>query len=223
MPSGASWVNIIESLAQRDLSEGRSEGELLQAGLKLIGIPYKYSLVGTRREFLDALGRVTVEGTEEFPRIPWFHFSMHGSREGIVLTNSEFLSWKDLNWKLRMINRKMGNLVVVCMSSCFGLSGYKMLQESVVGDLKDTPPFGLLVGNVVAVPWSDAGIAYLTLYHLLSKGVGFHEAVVGMRAASGNEGFFGKLPDPTGKAKAGLVIGLSDEEAARLKSAWTDT
>lgn len=224
MTKGASWVNIIESLAQRDLSIGRSEGELLQAGLKLIGIPYKYTLVRTRGEFLDALGRVTVQGTQEFKRIPWFHFSMHGCREGIELTNSEFLPWKDLNWKLRMINGKMDHLVVVSMSSCSGLSGYRMLQEEVIGDsLQETPPFGLLIGNVVDVPWSDAGIGYLTLYHLLSKGVGFHDAVVGMRVASGNEGFFGTLPDPTGQAKSGLIIGLSDEEAERLRLAWTNT
>lgn len=215
--SEGTWVNIIESVAQHDILEERSEGELLKAGLKLIGIPFRYSLVRDYGEFMDALGKGTLEGTTEFGRLPALHFSMHGSNAGVVLTSEKQLSWQDLSWKLRLLNGKFQNLLLVCMSSCRGLGGYQMLLEGMVSsELQATAPFALLVGNVNDVPWSDAGIAYLTFYHLRSKGVGFHEAIQGMRIASGNRGFFGTVPDPSKKSNAGLIVGITDEEARSL-------
>ena len=145
----STFVNIIESPGHAELAGGISEGRGMMAEFDRIGIRYKYSLVQDYGEFMVAMGKTLTEGVREFKAIPMLHFSMHGSSEGIQLTDRRFLDWRDLSWKLRLLNQAFARRLVVCMSSCYGLSGYKTLLEGMaVGELTNVPPYGLLVGNV---------------------------------------------------------------------------
>jgi hypothetical protein len=187
------FINVIESPSSADLAVGRSEGKMLTAALELADLPHAYSLVGNYAQFMDALGRQTVEAMQR-NRVPVIHLSMHGSPEGLVLTDGKFLSWADLNWKFRVINLKLNHVLIVCLSSCYGLSGLRMLRgETAHGILENQPPFRLLVSNLDPVPWSDAAIAFSTFYHLLERGKSPNELVDAMRVASGNDGFFGLM------------------------------
>jgi hypothetical protein len=142
----------------------------------------------------QALGKRTVEASNEYERVPVIHLSMHGSPEGMVLTDGHFLPWADLNWKFRMINLKLNHTLIVCLSSCYGLSGLRMLRgETAHGILENQPPFRLLVSNLEPVHWSDAAIAFSTFYHLLERGKNLNELVTSMRVASGNDKFFGLM------------------------------
>ena len=127
------------------------------------------------------------------------------------------------SWILRLVNGKFKGHLVLCLSTCFGLSAAKMLaNELVQGDLEETPPYGLLVANIREVPWSDAGVGYLVFYHHLRKGNGFQDAIMAMRAASDNSGFFGTIPDPSGVRPMGLVAGISKKEAEQMKRMIAD-
>jgi hypothetical protein len=209
MFSGMTFINVIESPSNQDIEAGRSEGKMLTAALELTGIPYSYSLVANYVEFMAALGKWTVEATNEHKRIPVIHLSMHGSQDGLVLTDGHFLPWADLNWKFRMINLNLKHILIVCLSSCYGLSGLRMLRETAHGILEHQPPFRLLVSNISPVPWSDAAAAFSTFYHLLERGKNPLEMVKAMRVASSNEGFFGLL---TGNALDDKVIVLGSEQ-----------
>jgi len=191
---GGYFANVIESPSPADLAVGRSEGKMLTSALELIGLPHRYSLVQNYSEFMDALGRQTTEGSTEFSRLPVIHLSMHGSPDGLALTDGKFLSWADLNWKFRMINRKVQQLLIVCLSSCYGLSGLRMIRGETAHDiLEHEPPFRLLVSNTTAVPWSDAAIAFAAFYHHLERGSDFFGIINAVRVASGNDNFFGLL------------------------------
>lgn len=191
---GQLFVNIIESPSPADLRAGRSEGKMLTSTLDLIGLPFEYSLVQNYSEFMDALGRKTSQGVDSHKRVPVLHLSMHGSHAGLALTDGKFLSWADLNWKLRLLNRKLGHVLIVCLSSCHGLFGLRMLrQETAAGLIEHDPPFRLLISNLDPVPWSDAAVAFATFYHLLERGRDQFEMVRAMRMASGNDRFFGLL------------------------------
>lgn len=185
-------VNIIESPSAMDLRQGRSEGKMLTAALDLVGLPHSYSLVGNYTEFMDALGRKLVLGADKHKRLPSLHLSMHGSTDGVQLTDGKLLTWADLNWKLRLINSKLKHTLVVCLSSCYGLSGAVMIRsETIKGSLKENAPFRLFVSNLDAVTWSDAATAFATFYHHLAKGTDMLDLVRVMRVASGNDAFFG--------------------------------
>lgn len=192
MFAGKTFINIIESPSKADLEAGRSEGKMLTAALDLAELPYLYSLVSNYQEFMTALGKWTVDAIAR-ERVPVIHLSMHGSPNGLVLTDGHFLPWADLNWKFRMINVKLNHILVVCLSSCYGLSGLQMLREEAYGMLENQPPFRLLVSNLDRVPWSDAAIAFSTFYHLLERGKNPLEMVSAMRVASANDAFFGLL------------------------------
>lgn len=192
MFAGKTFINIIESPSKADREAGRSEGKMLTAALDLAELPYLYSLVSNYQEFMAALGKWTVDAIAR-ERVPVIHLSMHGSPNGLVLTDGHFLSWADLNWKFRMINVKLNHILVVCLSSCNGLSGLQMLREEAYGMLENQPPFRLLVSNLDRVPWSDAAIAFSTFYHLLERGKNPLEMVSAMRVASANDAFFGLL------------------------------
>lgn len=192
MFAGKTFINIIESPSKADREAGRSEGKMLTAALDLAELPYLYSDVPDYQEFMTALGRWTVEAIAR-ERVPVIHLSMHGNENGLVLTDGRFLPWADLNWKFRMMNLKLRHILVVCLSSCYGLSGLQMLREQAYGTLEKQPPFRLLVSNLERVPWSDAAIAFSTFYHLLERGKNPLEMVSAMRVASANDGFFGLL------------------------------
>lgn len=194
------FVNIIESPSPQDRAVDRTEGKMLKAALDLVELPYTYSLVGNYSEFMQALGSWNDQ------RVPVIHLSMHGSPEGLVLTDGHFLPWNDLNWKFRLLNMKLQNTLFVCLSSCYGLSGLRMLRETVHGTLQEHAPFRLLVSNTDSVRWSDAAIGFATFYHLMERGKNPAEMVSGMRAASGNDNFFGLLVGNPPESKV-LVLG----------------
>lgn len=209
MFSGMTFINVIESPSKEDLAAGRSEGKMLTAALELACLPHSYSLVGNYSEFMTALGKWTTDATNEHKRVPVIHLSMHGSPDGVVLTDGKFLPWADLNWKFRMINLKLKDILVVCLSSCYGLSGLRMLKETTHGILEHQKPFRLLVSNLNPVPWSDAAVAFSTFYHLLERGKNPLEMITAMRIASGNDGFFGLL---TGNTLDEQVIVLGSDQ-----------
>jgi hypothetical protein len=188
-----------------------------------IGIRYKYSLVQDYGEFMVALGKTLSEGVREFKAVPMLHFSMHGSSEGIQLTDRRILDWRDLSWKLRLLNRAFARKLVVCMSSCYGLSGYKMLLEGMaVGELASVPPYGLLVGNVRPISWNVAEVGFVNLYRLLSEGSSFDDAILAMKTYTGDRFFFGTLPEPSGDAEGGLTIGVSDQDLEDFQTRYPE-
>lgn len=56
-------------------------------------------------------------------------------------------------------------------------------------DVQPSHPFFALVGHSGELHWNDAAVAYITLYHRLSKGASLEEAISAMRAAAGEIGF----------------------------------
>lgn len=175
---------MIESPSSLDLLDDRTEGRVLKETLKIAGIPYWYSLVSDRRMIQEALGNRLLEACRYHNKLPILHLSMHGSEEGVTLTNDEFISWSDLREELLPLIRAMDGSLLVCMSSCFGTSGCRMAMYE-----DDEPHFWALVGNSESALWSDAAIAYASFYHLFFKGLKIEVCVESMKVASGDHNF----------------------------------
>ncbi|MGO9567897.1 MAG: hypothetical protein ACLP5H_10180 [Desulfomonilaceae bacterium] len=178
------FVYIIESPADSDLLNGRTEGRLLCEALRLADIPHRYSLVTTPRTFEESLGTRFNQAVSDLNQLPTLHLSMHGNNEGVALTNGQFLTWANLRKSLAPLTDAMQGLLLICMSSCFSSSGCRMAMH----EEKDHP-FWALVGNTDSVSWPDAAVAYITFYHLLFKDVPVEQCVERMSIASGDYNF----------------------------------
>jgi hypothetical protein len=133
---------------------------------------------------LEALGSRLREAWYHHNLIPILHLSMHGNKDGVSLTNGEFLTWHDLRAILLPLIRALQGGLLVCMSSCFGSSGCRMAMYE-----DNEPHFWALVGNTGSPTWADAAIAYVSFYHLFFKGFGIKICVESMKVASGDHSF----------------------------------
>lgn len=178
------FVYVIESPSDDDLLDGRTEGRSLCEALRLAEIPHWYSLVTTSKTFEESIGRRLSEALSRFNQPPIIHLSMHGNNDGVALTNGEFLSWENLRRSLAPLTNAMNGGLLICMSSCFGSSGCRMAMHE-----ENDQPFWALVGNATSALWADAGVAYITFYHLFFKDIPVEQCVERMRLASGDNNF----------------------------------
>jgi hypothetical protein len=182
MASG--FVYVIESPSDSDLLDGRTEGRSLCEALRLAEIPHWYSLVTTSATFTESIGHRLLDALTRFNEPPIIHLSMHGNNEGVALTIGEFLSWDNLRTSLAPLTNAMNGGLLICMSSCFGSSGCRMAMHE-----ETDQPFWALVGNSGSAQWADAGVAYITFYHLFFKDIPVEECVKRMQLASGDGNF----------------------------------
>lgn len=178
------FVYVIESPSDKDLLDGRTEGRSLCEALRLAEIPHWYSLVTTATTLEQSLGPRLVDALGRFNQPPIIHMSMHGNNDGVALTNGQFLPWENLRTLLAPLTNAMNGGLLICMSSCFGGAGCRMAMH----EEKDLP-FWALVGNADSALWADAGVAYITFYHLFFKDVPVELCVERMRLASGDNNF----------------------------------
>ncbi|MHB1018504.1 MAG: hypothetical protein ACYC2X_11565 [Coriobacteriia bacterium] len=178
------FVYVIESPSADDLYDGRTEGRMLVEAFQLAGIRNRYVLAVGREQFERAMTDDFARAAADFSAIPILHLSAHGCKDGITLTSGELIDWNQLAGYLRPANNALRNLLVVCMSSCFGAYGRVMAMQ----DDRDAPYFAIL-GHPDSPTWSVAAVAYVAFYHRLFDGSGFTQAIDAMRAASGDNKF----------------------------------
>jgi hypothetical protein len=177
-------VYIVESPSAVDLYHKRFEGEILSRALSLANIPSVHKLVVNKEAFNAAL---TVGMTDyiSLPNAlpPVLHISAHGFNDGIQLTSGEIITWDELSNMVAPINKGLNGYLLLCMSSCEGITGCTMAMTD-----KELPFFGI-IGHLGKPTWSDTAIAFASLYHLLAKRYSITDAVKAMQIASGDQGF----------------------------------
>lgn len=183
-PPAPFFVHVVESPSSRDLLDGRTEGRVLMEALALSQIPATYNLVTDRPTLDTAIGERLQYALGIHQTYPVLHLSLHGSNEGIALTNGCFLYWQQLREILVPINQALGGYLLVCLSSCYGEYGVLMAMH------ENAPlPFSALVGHPESAEWDDSAIAFMTFYHRLFKGASASDAVEAMKLASGDSRF----------------------------------
>lgn len=179
------FVYVIESPSDSDIYDGRSESDILRLAINLNQIHCFGKCVISKNTFYDAIFQDLNNKVSELSEfygnvIPIIHISAHGNKDGIGLSNGEFVSWNELGELLTLINKALDNSLIVCLSSCNGFSGTQMAKK-----LNSDLPFYALIGHKGQPQWSETAIAYAVFYHLLAKGKSIDEAVNAMNVASG--------------------------------------
>jgi hypothetical protein len=185
MPNNiTAFVHIIESPSPKDLLEERTEGRALSKMLKAAAIPHEHSLTIDRATFEEALSDRLMEAWKRHGCIPILHLSMHGNADGVQLGTGEFVTWHDLRQLLLPLVRQMQGSLLLCLSSCYGVSACRMAMYT-----DAEPHFWALVSHCGAVSWRDATFAFSSFYHLFFKGFDLNTCVDSMKVASGNHEF----------------------------------
>ena len=74
--------------------------------------------VNSQYEFRELLNKIEENASSN--HVLTLHFETHGCVDGIELSSSELISWKELFTYIRPINIKTSNLLMVVMSMCKG-------------------------------------------------------------------------------------------------------
>jgi hypothetical protein len=171
--------------------------------------------------FGDALSKCVVAEMKRHGAWPILHFSMHGSENGIGLTDGTFFSWEDLREAFHALRAVHNFGVFACLSSCYGAEGVQMAME----DSEDEPAFDQLVCHPGEVGWEDAAVGFGAFYHRLFRDGVVEDAVAAMKIASGDSGFrlvqgsgvkraFQDLWSAVSQAEVQLALSRLDQEVA---------
>lgn len=162
-------IYIIESQSPQDILDKRMEGIALSNSLNLAGVKNDYYQIVNFQTFercLSLICKDILENKNNKLIAPYIHISAHGDKNGIYLTNNDFLSWEYLSQKTNEINNIIGrverhniSIINYCFSTCEGYYAYKM-QDYFEDNL-----YTATIGPIEKVDWSDSLIAYITFYH----------------------------------------------------------
>lgn len=189
-PPFVPFVYIVDSPSNDDLIDGLTIGMALRAALQAIKIPVIYTLTSNQINFELSLTTKLDNCIKQFQATsysnsyPFIHLCMHGNSGGVAFTDGNHYSWSNLKNILRAHNMMKGFDPFVCMASCNGLDGMRMVD-------KYNRVFRYLIGNSTIVLQSDLTVGYLSFYnHLFHKKRTIEDAVIAMKIASGDNNFY---------------------------------
>lgn len=187
-------VYVIESPSAEDLMVRRGEGEALAQTLSLAGIQVEYFLAANE-EMVEAAFNAITEHIKKRPdwgtAMPWIHFSAHGDKDGLELTDSSVLYWPILTRMLLKLGQQIGPVILpaeldqgipkasLSLSSCGAFAGY---LKQVVDDC----PVQCIIGSDEDIGWCQSLLGFSTLYyHAISLHKAISNAVEAMNVAAG--------------------------------------
>jgi len=155
-------VAIIESLPAKDLQTGQElfDSVLAPASISDPGFVSELYRVSSAKEFLGALESIR-RSAARFHRSPIVAIETHGDKEGITLSDGDFVAWADIASILTSINTlsRMNLLVVAAM--CHGWHMASLLRP-----VQRAPAFGI-VGTQETVSAGDLLEAMQRFYRVL--------------------------------------------------------
>ena len=164
-------VYIIESPSKDDIEAGRNEGGALGKTLELATIKNKVFTISNVEEFKVVLLEIALEVEEIKADLGavHLHFSMHGSEDGITLTDETLINWQEFHDIIKEFNDNIkyielpGGLKIaptyLTFSVCKGFSATK------IKEFGEESPYTALIGPTESVEWADSLLAFSIFFH----------------------------------------------------------
>lgn len=182
-------IIIIQSLNDDDLKTGEMLYNKLSATLpmKYSDTSVKFYNVKDKQELVMAFHKIYNE--IEDGELVTLQIETHGCEEGIELTSAELVTWKQFFCMIRPINEKMVNLLLVCMSMCYGGAIIAQIE------LKKRAPYRAFIGTGSAIKAGillDGFSAFYENYHNLLDSFAAYEEMKNatIDAATGRSPFW---------------------------------
>lgn len=114
---------IVESLASNERKTGTN---IYNDALKYRTQPFLNQSIDaelcdieSKAELLKLFKRIN-SNISKRNELPYLHFEMHGTEDGMVLKTEEIIKWNEVSHELRKINIACNNNLFVSMSMCYG-------------------------------------------------------------------------------------------------------
>lgn len=177
-------IAIIESLQNHEIHTGKILCEYLVGLEEARNLSILYKKCDSKREFTQIL-RVLLDRVENEGSFPLLHIECHGCVDGIVLSNSELITWQELKPVLTDINVATKCNLMVIMATCHGA-----LLGQILKPTERAPCWGIL-GPTEEVGVSDLMGTYRSFYFTLLSNFDGDEALKSLFASNVREsGYF---------------------------------
>ncbi|WPO77197.1 hypothetical protein [Flavobacterium sp. KACC 22761] len=187
-------VYVIESPSFSDILDNRKEGGALSKILGLCKIKNEVYSVSDSKTLQTAFNRIADDINLLKSNLGGvcIHFSLHGSVDGIELSDKTFLQWqvlysfiKDFNIKIDYVRHESGRYIpptYLVFSVCDGYSA-KSIKDF---DDDNYSTYTALIGPTEPVTWADSLLAYSIFYHnIFIKQLGIEVALENMNKTVG--------------------------------------
>lgn len=194
-------VFIIESPSFVDIFEKRKEGYALGKILELATIDNEIYAVSDLETLRMAFGKISSSVNEIKGNLGaiHLHFSMHGSENGVALSDKTFVDWRAFYDVLKVFNDSIGYIspsggqkiapTYLAFSVCYGFSAKK------IKDFGDESPYTALIGPTQPVSWADSLLAFSVYYqNTILKRLGVRVALTNMNKIIGLNNIFQSDP-----------------------------
>ena len=192
-----SRVFIIESPSFIDIINNRKEGEALGKTLDLANIKNETFAVSDRKTLNISFERIikSVEFIKGELGGIHLHFSMHGSKDGLALSDKSFIEWAEFYGFIKAFNDSIGYIKLpsglkiaptyLIFSVCDGFEARR------IKDFGEESPYTGLIGPIQPVEWSDSLLAFSIFYHnTIIKKLGVKIAIQNMNKSVGLDNVF---------------------------------
>lgn len=164
-------IYVLESLKKANPKSGHQVYQNLQGK----GISSSFFHIQSKRDFEDALRRMTVEVslTKEKPII---HLDFHGNVDGLgiydVADNREFMTWTEMRELFRELYVQSGMKSLIAMSSCKGINVAKMVAYG------EPCPYASVTGCFESISFPDSVRLYTAFYERVHGGADYFVSCV---------------------------------------------
>lgn len=114
-------IYVIESLFDEDTKTGQiiCEDILKYRALKYSFFSFELFIPDTKEQLLNNLNEIK-DSVKNHNWLPYIHFEVHGSKDGIILNSNTQVEWDELFDALQDINIACNNNLFISLATCFG-------------------------------------------------------------------------------------------------------
>jgi hypothetical protein len=112
---------VFESLMQDEPQTGSALfDDIIRRRASQLGYLHAFLVrIDSKASFLFEMARLKKE-VSRGGIIPFFHFEIHGSKDGLILNSGELVSWEILCGAVRELNIIVKNNIFMALATCFG-------------------------------------------------------------------------------------------------------
>ena len=133
-------------------------------------ISSELNIINSKLEFLNLFETVKTE-IKENKIIPYFHFEIHGNKNGFFLKSNEQVNWIELHHRLMELNMLVKNNTWLSLATCFGAYIYSIVKPT------DRSPFYGYIGPWEEIDIRDIPMSYERFFETLLENFDIKEAV----------------------------------------------
>lgn len=165
-------IYVIESLPEPETKTGTDlHNDIIRRRLwSHENISSELCIINSKLEFLNLFETVKTE-IKENETIPYFHFEIHGNKNGFYLRSNEQVNWLELHHRLMELNTLVKNNIWLSLATCYGAFIYSIIKPT------DRAPFFGYVGPWDEIDTRDIPVSYERYFDTLLDKFDVNESV----------------------------------------------